>query len=366
MEKLLDKEVSRRHLVTYNDEVDGIYETQSIQSQTNGADYAASDNLVTATIRDSVTDDILSSKNPDGTMSFYAYSYSTSPNQKTTTVTTGQPDTGNPPTQIIEGTQTVTVVGEFGEIISKEVWNITGGTADVMLESETYSYSDTLKRSFTVTYLDGTQRTVIYDCCGLNSETDRDGITTTNYYDALQRQTAFSRLGIKTTNVLDAAGNVLATIRIGTNGTNQIVLRQAAYDLAGQTVTETNAINGVTTYTNLIGAYGETIKTNTYPDGGTRIETYFQDGTLANVTGTAVSPVGYDYGVEQVGTPWRAYTKEIKLDASLPPPSNGQRATATWSVAPSKPFMPVRSARPTASLSITTWGNSGKPSIPIR
>jgi len=53
-----------------------------------------------------------------------------------------------------------------------------------------------------------------------------------------------------------------------------------------------------------------------YPDGGTRIENYYADGQLAKLTGTAVNPARYEYGVEQDNGVWRAYRKEIKLDAN--------------------------------------------------
>ena len=70
----------------------------------------------------------------------------------------------------------------------------------------------------------------------------------------------------------------------------------------------------------------------TYPDGGSRFETFFGDGSLGQVTGTAVSPVRYRYGVETIslgsagttpctgvgngGPPFPSfYTQQIKLDA---------------------------------------------------
>src|SRR6266511_1078910 len=105
------------------------------------------------------------------------------------------------------------------------------------------------------------------------------------------------RLNVTTTNILDAAGNVLATKRIGSDN-SQITLRQAAYDVAGRLVLETNALNGVTSYTNIFDGSGQTVKTNTYPDGGTRIETYYQYGALSEVGGTAAQPMRYLYGVE--------------------------------------------------------------------
>ena len=39
------------------------------------------------------------------------------------------------------------------------------------------------------------------------------------------------------------------------------------------------------------GTTGGRIVTTTYPDGGTRVEAYFLDGSLKSVTGTAVHGV---------------------------------------------------------------------------
>ncbi len=59
---------------------------------------------------------------------------------------------------------------------------------------------------------------------------------------------------------------------------------------------------------------GELIKTNTFPDGGTRIETYYMDGQLQRISGTAVHPVRYEYGaVSETGTN-RLFSREIKLN----------------------------------------------------
>src|SRR5207244_74961 len=95
-------------------------------------------------------------------------------------------------------------------------------------------------------------------------------------YDDLRRQTATQRLNTTTTNILDAADRALATIRIATNGSWN-TLQQTAYDVAGRVTTQTNALNGVTALTNIFDASGQTVKTNTYPNGGTSIGTYAQD-----------------------------------------------------------------------------------------
>jgi len=212
------------------------------------------------------------------------YSNSIANDQKTTVVTEGQ--TNAAANGISEGTQTTTVVGPRGELVSRTVYNVSGGTADILLASETYTYpaNDTFKLSPRVTYLDGTSSEVNYGCCGIDNTVDREGTTTSFTYDALKRQITLGRDSVTTSNVLDAAGQVLKTIRLGSDS-SPMVLRQVAYDTAGRILKETNALNGVTTTSYFYDSQGQLVTTNTYPDGGTRIETYFLDGQLKSVTG---------------------------------------------------------------------------------
>ncbi len=56
------------------------------------------------------------------------------------------------------------------------------------------------------------------------------------------------------------------------------------------------------------------VETEYAPDGATTIRSFAADGTLLSVTGTAVHGQRYEYGVEQVDTSWRAYTKTVLLD----------------------------------------------------
>src|SRR5207249_9295235 len=58
------------------------------------------------------------------------------------------------------------------------------------------------------------------------------------------------------------------------------------------------------------------IKPPPYPDLSTRVATYARDGSLLKVSGTAVHPVRYDFGVESDSGVQRVYTKEIKLDTN--------------------------------------------------
>jgi hypothetical protein len=61
----------------------------------------------------------------------------------------------------------------------------------------------------------------------------------------------------------------------------------AAYDLAGRITRSTNALGGVTIYTNLFDGSGQLMTTNTAPDGGTTTNYHYMDGSLQKTIGTA-------------------------------------------------------------------------------
>jgi len=287
-------------------------EERDIVCPTPEALWNASDNLVTITKKYTSGGNlhrISSIKRPDGTMSFFTYS-ETSTN-RTTTETSGQPNGGE--TAVQEGVQTVTIINIHGHLVSRTVKSIAGGSVGATLASEVYSEHDDFGRPEKVTFLDGTFARTDYDsCCGLASTTPRDGVVTEYFYDEMRRIIATKRLGITTSNLLDAAGQTLAVVRKGTNN-SLITLRQAAFDLAGHQTKETNALGGVTTFTEGVDGDGLHTHTSTYADGGTRIETRYKDGELKSITGSAVHPVSYEHGRESDGV-WRDYTVEYKLD----------------------------------------------------
>lgn len=296
VEKLLGTEIGRSYAVFKTNE------TSQIRCQTASAAWDASDNLVTTTTTYSSADFkgwTKSERRPDGTLSLYEYSVDGSGNLSTL-VWTGQPNGGG--TAIVAGTKLVTLQGPLGNVIERTTVDI---AADLITGSETFSDFDEFGRPGRVTYLDSTFKLYSYLCCGLESETDRDGVTTTYGYDALKRRITTTRNSIAHIQTLDAANRVLFTQRQGTNAST-ITLASMVYDTAGRLLYQTNAVGNVT-------AYSETqdprTETQTLPNGATRIQTYFRDGSLQSVTGTAVHGVRYDYGVESD----LPYVKEIKL-----------------------------------------------------
>ena len=311
VERLAGHEIAR----TYTGFYPSSNAVRAVQCQTAGASWTNGANIVTMTKRDSYSRPSTVWQ-ADGTMTFYQR-VTNANNSVTTTIAAGQPSgSGN---AIAEGTKTINVVGAFGQMISNLVINVSGASDGIVLERDSYSYSsdDYAFRSPTVRHIDGTQTSGSSGCCGtpnLGNAVDKDGTMTYFTFDALQRKTSSTLNNVTVSNVFDAFGNVLGVFRMGSDG-SLITNRLAAYNAAGLLVSETSALNSVTTYTNFFDDQWQFVNRTTFPDGGTRLETRFRDGQLRSVTGTAVFPVRYEYGLENDGSGLtNACTKEIKLD----------------------------------------------------
>jgi RHS repeat-associated protein len=282
-----------------------------------GAAWDDSGNLVTTTTTSTAGDFTagrpLSIVHPDGTTTTFSY-----PDQYTTIET--DPD----------GSQTTNVTDAWGNELSLTKIDTTTG---IVLSSVIYTYTnssgnyfDPLRRSFIVTDLAGRQTSYTYDCCNLENVTDPDGVVTTYDYDILKRRIASTvYLGtnaITTTNALDALGRPLVTQRIGTD-LSTITQQQIQYDVLGNVIAQTNALGGVTSGTNVVVG-NQLCITNVNPDGGTSIQQNYRDGRLQSVTGTAVHPKQYAFGIEQDGTggPWREFTLTTELAADSTTTSN--------------------------------------------
>ena len=250
-----------------------------------------------------------STVNPDGTFQSFDYAQDASGTFITNMTASGQPDATF--TRVIDGTTNWTVLNIAGQPVFSASKDIATGS---ILAQSAYADFNAFGRPGRVNYLDGTSENTQHGCCGIETTTDRDGGLTQYKYDDAKRQTAQTTLGITFTNVLDAAGRVLQRLRIGSNGP-PVTVSQFQYSPAGQLLKETNALNGVTTYSETTDAQtGERTRTTTHPDGGTRIETYYREGALKSITGTAVQPLRYEYGFEDSGPDsGRQFTLEVRL-----------------------------------------------------
>jgi len=303
IEKLLGQEISRSYTLDYGSDV------YYIECQTPGAAWNASDNLVTRTTY-GTGGEVWRTVNPDGTIQLSTTE--TNSSYMTRVTVSGKP--GNQyMTNVIAGTSNVVVTPAPGLYYYgySERYDIKSGLQIAGEYRSYYATATGLGQLSQITYLDGSHEYFSYDCCGLDSVYGRDGVTTYYLQDALKRQVGTQRDSITQTNQLDAAGNILRTVRVG-GDSSVMTLRSMGYDTAGRLVCETNALDGVTTYSEAFDGSGQTVRTTVYPDLGTRVETYYQDGSLKSVTGTATFPVYFEYGVESEGGVQRSYTKETK------------------------------------------------------
>ena len=300
IETLLNTEIGRTYTVCLTNE------TRHIRCQTASAAWDAADNLVTITTTygegSSFRGWTKSERRPDGTLSLHEYEVDGATNL-TTVIYSGQPNGAG--TAVTNGTKLVTLQGPLGNVISRTTVDI---ATEITTGSETFSDFDEFGRPGRVTYLDSTFKLFTYICCGVESETDRDGVTTTYAYDNLKRRIGSYRNGIWHLKTLDAAGRTLFTQRQGTNAST-ITQASLVYDINGRLLYQTNAVGNVTSFGESMDTNGQTLKFTTNALGATRIETYFKDGSLQSLTGTAVHGVRYEYGIESS----LPYTKEIKL-----------------------------------------------------
>ncbi|PWU08174.1 MAG: hypothetical protein C5B50_30145, partial [Verrucomicrobia bacterium] len=229
---------------------------------------------------------LMSTRHPDGTVS--AWLYQANATQKIVTFLTGQP--GASATNVINGTQTVTVIGLAGQTLSNTVYSVPDGT---ILSQEVYSGFDELYRPTVVTYLDGTSTQFGYNCCGLDHFIDREGTRTDYTYDDLKRLLSDTRNGITVSYSYDGAGRRLTTTRQGTDGTS-VYLDRSAFDLAGRLIGQTNALGYPTAYSETY-VTNQTVKTITFPDQSTKTTVLASDGSILQVSGSATRPLNYQY-----------------------------------------------------------------------
>jgi len=298
VEQILGQEIGRRYVVRSSGSEMDIVATTAGASWTDPGDMVTITKTMVGGAFDGRTQSV---KNPDGTMTIYAYDRSN--NQTTTTTSTGKPDSSG--TSIVDGTKTVAVQDSTGNQIYQATYDILSG---LLLSSSSTTQQDSFGRPTRIDYLDGTHTTTIYGCCGVDSETDREGLTTTYIYDDLKRVLSSTRAGITTIYAYDAAGRTVSTTRKGSDN-SEIVLNRSAYDMLGRLVASTNALNNATSYSQAANPSGHQIKTTTNPDGSTRIEEYAMEGSLLSVSGTSVHPLRYEYGIDNDGS----FTKEIRV-----------------------------------------------------
>lgn len=249
----------------------------------------------------------------DGTWTFYRYVVSLNGGFRTNTVETGQAAANDPSSYVVDGTRTITVTDKGGNRVSEMVYDVASG---LLVSLAVATSTDAYGRALSVQFLDNTTEVYSYNCCGLESFTDREGVTTTYERDYLNRKTFEFRDGIGTRYQYDAAGNLERTTRIGTDS-SEIILNFSTFDTARRLISSTAPPNGsgsnrTTTVSYSFDGSSHPVKTTTFPDSGTQIETSYLDGRRLSVAGTAAFPRKFEYSIDSINK----FAKEIQLGRS--------------------------------------------------
>ncbi len=242
---------------------------------------------------------------PDGTIVLYSYSYAPiapiglgAYGPETKTVQQGQPNANY--TGVVDGTKTVTVLDDAGNVVSQQQLDIINSS--LPLSSKIATAQDIFGRPETYTYGDNSSEGISYSCCGMESLTDRSGVESTYDYDNMKRLSLVTTAGVSTLSQYNSIGKLESVTRITPDGTgsDNIVTQSYQYDTAGRLSQSTDLI-GTTTIGISTDGNGHEIVTTTYPNQSTLIETYFLDGSRLSIGGTAVYPSTFQYGADSTG-----------------------------------------------------------------
>jgi RHS repeat-associated protein len=152
------------------------------------------------------------------------------------------------------------------------------------------------------------------------SDIDAVGIETVYEYDSLNRVKKQTKKGIAAGGGFPAQADIVTDFEYDAEGRQKKetigggVVSQRVYDRSGRLTSETDQAGLNTTYSYANGGRTQTI---TRPGGATAISDKYTDGQPKSMTGTAVVPRYFDYGVNVDGT---RYTQEFTGSAGLSSP----------------------------------------------
>jgi RHS repeat-associated protein len=236
-------------------------------------------------------------RRPDLTIETVTYALDATTGHTTEVRSAGAPDAAQ--TTVVDGTRTTTITDVNGRLISSVSVDIASG---LTIDSRTVLDRDAYGRPTAVLLTDGSlEESAYYPCCGLLESVKRHGLTTSFAYDDLGRKTSETSLGLTTLYTYDALDRVVRTVRRGSDA-SEIVTSQAAYDVAGRLVSQTDASGRITTFAEVYNADRTTTRTITLPGGATLIDQTNADGSPAARFGTQPAPSYHEYAIGSVGS----------------------------------------------------------------
>jgi RHS repeat-associated protein len=285
-ESLRGQEVARRYVLVTT--ISGKTTERVEVCTVPGAAAGAATNLVTTTAYDANGETVTLL---DGTMQKTAYTPLSGGGLRTTV------DTGNAASgAVTDGIRSVRETDSMGHTVSSIVTDIASAQ---MISSASTTATDAFGRPTQIGYLDGTSESFSYDCCGLESSTDRDGVKTNFGHDEFGNVNLESRAGIMLGYSYDPLGHLLRSTRTGSDSV-EIITGGGDYNLAGRQ-TAAYGLLGTTGVSEVNASGGGLVRAETLPGGFTRITTTAADGRVLAISGTAEHPRTYAYE-EQSGS----------------------------------------------------------------
>lgn len=289
IETIGGQEIGRRYTTDVGG--GGIAEAQATVA---GAGASDPTNLVTTTWR--VVSGDFAGKTamiayPNGTMSVYQYEALAGGGIRIT-----ESKGGVSGGQVVSGTRTVTEKNSQGGQTSQTITDIAASIS--ILSAQTQS-SDANGRPTSILYSDGTSEAMQYDCCGIESFTDREGVQTSYTHDDLGRVSTESALGITKIYDYDGAGHLLSITRRGSDSSD-VVTERNQFDLAGRKYQTFDGENRSTTYAESVNGQSHTVRTTTIAGAGSMTEVFYGDGKLKESSGNATYARQYEYSANKV------------------------------------------------------------------
>ncbi len=237
---------------------------------------------------------------PDGNLTTFSYAFDEELQCVTCTASRGWSGSGE---RITAGTVTVSQKDSGGRLLYNRQVDIESG----LLLSDVSHVLDAFGRSVMMTNaVSGRFEARQYGCCGPERVTAQDGTITYRILNGIDQVISETTRGVTVSRTYDAWGNISAAAQIAPGAS---AIRTAwSHDPAGRLVCATDALGHETTYQYGVNAGGGELVTTIYPDGGSRVDAVYRDGRPHMVSGTAVPPVCWDYGVDGSG----AYSIEYK------------------------------------------------------
>ena len=204
---------------------------------------------------------------------------------------------------------------------------VTDGPSSKIIESS-ISTTDSFGRITSTTRIDGTTETFGDYCLyGPTKYIDGNGDISIYTYNSLGRiikeETSVSTVA----RTYDTIGNVTG-ITTAPKGKGETKSESWTYDSLSRITSHTDSV-GKTTY-----AYSGTTTEINYPDGTVQTIQKNLDGSIASISGSAVPPTSYDYGVDSVKGRWvkemRGATWSISYYNMLGQPHHTENSSGYW------------------------------------